>query len=439
MTGAVGTTITGVNNNDGTGATVANAGDINGDGYDDVLIGAPGSPQAYLLFGKDGGLGSTVDPSTLDGTIGFTITTGETGNLFSTSVEGLGDINGDGFDDIIINAASADTPAGTSSGAAYVVFGKSTGFAASINVDNLNGTDGFRLQGPEADSLVNAVAGAGDINGDGFDDIIVGSALDGSTNNGSAFVVFGSDSGFAADISLGALASDQGFEIAGAADSDGLGLTVNSAGDINGDGFDDLMVGSSDYSSAGAGNAFVVYGRDFFNDVAATGTSDGEHLVGTSGEDEIVGAGGADVIHAGAGDDRVVVADSTFEHLDGGGGKDTLVLDSAFNIDLTAMANDVINGFEHIDLNNGLANTLDIDFSSVLDIGEAIDHLIGETNMLVVSGDSSDTVNLAGNWTQRTEQPDGASSQGYTVFDSDDSEASVALQNTIQNINNGTA
>jgi len=247
------------------------------------------------------------------------------------------------------------------------------------------------------------------------------------------------------------MSAEQGFKLSGIDSFDRLGSSVSSAGDINGDGFDDLMIGAGDadgptvngvqnYSrDGGDGETYIIYGRDFFGDGDTTGTVGSDNLVGSSGEDQIDGAGGADVINAGAGDDTVIVGDANFAHLDGGGGQDTLVLDGAFNVDLTAVANNAINGFEHIDLNNGLANTLDIDFSSVLDIGEAIDHLVGEANMLVVSKDEQDTVNLIGNWTERAEQPEGASSQGYTVFDSDDSEASVALQNSIQNINNGQA
>jgi len=82
-------------------------------------------------------------------------------------------------------------------------------------------------------------------------------------------------------------------------------------------------------------------------------------------------------------------------------------------------------------MDNGLANILNIDYASVLDIGNAIDALVGESNMLVASRDDFDTVNLIGDWSERETQPTEASAAGYTVYDSGDSDASVAIQNVI--------
>jgi hypothetical protein len=89
-------------------------------------------------------------------------------------VSSAGDVNGDGFDDLIVGAYGAD-PNGSNSGSSYVVFGKSGGFAATINLSTLDGTNGFRLDGVAADDRSGfSVSSAGDVNGDGFDDLIVG-------------------------------------------------------------------------------------------------------------------------------------------------------------------------------------------------------------------------------------------------------------------------
>lgn len=88
-------------------------------------------------------------------------------------VRAAGDINGDGFADLVVGAYGTDFN-GTDSGSAFVVFGKAGGFSSSLNLSNLNGTTGFKVNGAAGDTAGTAVSGAGDINGDGFDDLMVG-------------------------------------------------------------------------------------------------------------------------------------------------------------------------------------------------------------------------------------------------------------------------
>lgn len=446
-TAAATTIINGIDADDSAGLSVSIAGDLNGDGYDDVVIGGSGGDglangtanagEAYVLFGKAGGLDANVNLSSLqagDGSTGFTLTSNQAGSLLGLSVAMLGDINGDGFSDMAINAPNADSIY-DNTGSAYVVFGKAGGYAATLNVDTLSGSDGFEIIGDGMDAYLggmNTLSSAGDINGDGLNDIIV-SAPSANYGSGAAYVVFGSRDGYAASMSLTDLTPDQGFVLEGAnVDADSIGFAASAAGDINGDGFDDILIGSYDYYSGGAGVTYVVYGGDFTGDVDTTGSENDDVLIGTSGNDTLDGGeSGADVLRGGAGDDVLIIGSENFARIDGGTGQDTLYLNGGFDLDLSAIANNMVTGIEHIDMNNEMANVLDIDFASVLDIGEAIDQLVGEANMLVVSMDETDTINWIGNWTEREEQPAAAASQGYTVFDSDDSNASVAVQNSM--------
>jgi hypothetical protein len=102
-----------------------------------------------VVFGKSGGFTSTINLSTLDGTNGFRLDGVAANDRSGNSVSSAGDVNGDGFDDLIVGAFGAD-PNGNDSGSSYVVFGKSGGFASTLNLSTLDGTNGFRLDGVAA-------------------------------------------------------------------------------------------------------------------------------------------------------------------------------------------------------------------------------------------------------------------------------------------------
>ncbi len=181
LDGSNGFVINGIDERDFSGRSVSGAGDINGDGIDDLIIGAyradPNggySGESYVVFGRDAGFDASLELSALDGSNGFVLNGIDTDDRSGVSVSGAGDINGDGIDDLIIGADGAE-PNGDDSGESYVVFGRDTGFDAALELSELDGSNGFVLNGIDTDDRSGfSVSDAGDINGDGIDDLIIG-------------------------------------------------------------------------------------------------------------------------------------------------------------------------------------------------------------------------------------------------------------------------
>ena len=425
--------------------TVSSAGDINGDGYDDIIVGANygddygfNSGEAYVVFGKAGGFGTAntangnprqvIDLTSLSAAEGFIIQGDAENDQAGYSVSNAGDINGDGYDDIIVGAKYGDD--GTSNaGEAYVVFGKESGFGTEVVTDgharqvidltSLSAADGFIIQGDlPSNEAGRSVSSAGDVNGDGFDDLIVGAPRNGraGVTAGEAYVVFGKAGGFGTEntangnprqvIDLTDLATGEGFKIRGDDQNDEAGASVSSAGDINNDGFDDLIVGApkgNDKNNTLDGEAYVIFGAADIGDVPIstagqnlTGTAGADMLIGAAGNDIINDVGAGDVVRGGASDDIISASDTSFAHIDGGTGNDTLhITGSAINLDIRASQVPSVESIETIFLDGTNGTTLVLDELGVLNITEERENGVA---ILTVNGGTNDNVVFHGTW-----------------------------------------
>ncbi|MEM8714375.1 MAG: integrin alpha, partial [Cyanobacteria bacterium P01_G01_bin.4] len=295
LNGENGFIINGIDIDDNSGVSVSSAGDVNGDGFGDLIIGAryadpngDDSGESYVVFGRSSGFSSTFDLSSLNGSNGFTINGIDDGDLSGISVSSAGDVNDDGFDDLIIGAEGASPNSNTGAGKSYVVFGW-TGFPATFELSSLGGSarTGFFLNGIDVGDLSGrSVSSAGDVNGDGADDFIIGARLadpNGRDDAGQSYVVFGRrrisafSGGFSSRLELSSLNGSNGFLLNGINAGDYSGRSVSSAGDVNGDGVDDLIIGAdgADPRGNGSGESYVVYGTTRFSSTFELSSLDG--------------------------------------------------------------------------------------------------------------------------------------------------------------------
>ena len=258
LNGATGFIVPGLASN-GLGSSVSTAGDINGDGFSDLVLGAIYANSlagaGYVIFGSRSGFPASFNLNNLNGANGFTVPGIVASGLLGSSVSTAGDINGDGLSDIVLGA-----PQGSSyTGASYVIFGNSGGFGAIFNLNTLNGTNGFTVPGITVNNQLGySIDTAGDVNGDGISDLVLGAPY---TNFflGASYVIFGSRRGFPASFNLNNLNGTNGFIVPGVASQGFLGGSVSIAGDINGDGISDLILGAYQANSL-AGASYVIFG-----------------------------------------------------------------------------------------------------------------------------------------------------------------------------------
>ncbi len=453
------------------GDRIAVVGDINSDGYNDYLVTVPRADLgatadaglAYLVFGSANGLG-TFDIKNLTAAQGIKLKGTEFGESLggtslggapslgglvgdanvhyaqSHSVSTIGDINNDGIDDFAVGSPGWGNQGFLDSGAGrtYVVYGQAAGVNwADMTLSSLNGTTGFILNkssaGASSTSNTNnnqlgwSIAGAGDFNGDGLDDMVVsavGETVSGKIGAGAAYVVFGQSgsnvaSTFTATTDLDALVNNgKAAKFAGDYAQDHFGASV-SMGDFNGDGVSDILVGApgSDAGGPDAGKTWLIMGSQanltqalsVNDDTLSAGTHSPGHATIVGGVDRIAGglgndtitgigsvtdagnAGTYDVAYGGAGNDRIEVTGFNLTRVDGGLGNDTLALmGSGMSLDLSNVG-DKVKGFENIDLGNQ-GNTLTMRLADVLQMPDSL----GPNGNVTVSGGATDTVDLVG-------------------------------------------
>ena len=303
---ATGFTLTGEANGDGFGGAVGGGGDVNGDGFDDLIIGASSASstngRAYVVYGR-ATFPNSFSVSGLTAGSGTTLTPGNNGDQLGTSVDIGGDLNNDGRAEILVAAFSADSNFPTvqdNVGKVYVIFG-STNPPASFAVETLSGLDGFKLIGQTANSGTGTPSTfAGDVNGDGLQDVLIGAADAGTGAAGAVYVVYGAVGGFSNEIFLGTLNGSDGYVLTGAAAGDAAGFDVAALGDLNSDGRSDFILSAPDADPAGlnrAGKIYVVYGQEttpaaISLSTLETGATPGEVFRGTTADfrPETVGA-----------------------------------------------------------------------------------------------------------------------------------------------------
>ena len=414
---------------DTAGFSVSSAGDVNGDGWSDMIISAHfqvvsglagNTGKTYVVYGSAAlSALQSISLGSVGGSVpGFVISGWQAGEESGTSVSSAGDFNGDGKADMLVSAYFNDT-AGTNAGMTYVVLGKNGNVAVDLE-DIKNNIGGFAIRGENASDLSGvSVSSGGDINGDGLADIILGApfkAEGGGANTGHSFVVYGKSS--TTQVNLTDIGNNiGGFAIIGQGAQDLSGYSVGAAGDLNGDGLADLIVGAHGYDAAHSGvqtgRSYIIFGSKngafaAGSAVDNTGTSANDTLTSTgsqtlaggsfsagTGNDTFV-ASGADVLLGGMGKDIFTVNSSMITALqnnygaggnttqlakiDGGGGIDTLRMGGTggLGLDFSLIGNasvgniegaSRINSIERIDLRTDTAaNQITLRVADVLDM-----------------------------------------------------------------------
>lgn len=267
---------------------VANAGDVNGDGIKDLLVGIPfdssnNRGRAAVIFGQANGFPLTLDLDAL-GANGVIFVGQVNGDQFGRTVAGAGDVNGDGFDDFVIGAPGNDAGVASSErGAAYVIFGKAD--LATFGMATLDGTNGFKIAGDTRRTGVSGIAQAvggynlagagagGDFNGDGFDDVVIGAPdiqafAAGGATSGAAFIIFGKNTNagtggtaFTSPLSVADLTGANGMMFGSTTANHFMGSEVGFVGDVNQDGFDDFSLGNMVRPELGSRTSYIIFGR----------------------------------------------------------------------------------------------------------------------------------------------------------------------------------
>ncbi|WP_125558513.1 LamG-like jellyroll fold domain-containing protein [Pseudoalteromonas rubra] len=417
------------------GAQVLPTGDFNSDGLTDFIVShglfVDTSGTSYVVHGRIGGEavkynsiksagnGIKITPQG-SGNYGFDFGDATLDALPSFTTSHVGDVNADGVDDIALLLTDTGCCSGIEHPRAYILFG-GVDVADEINLaDIANGNGGFvihndasNIDHSDLQVILGSIGGAGDLNGDGFDDIIIGDPF-AEDNKGRVYAVYGragTEPVYLSEI----IETHQGFYSEGNG-GEQLGQFIASAGDINGDGIKDIQFGTPSanknnlnntgavYVLNGDGKLVTLWGTEG-NDTV-TGTASADNIATGTGDDVIRTNGGTDAVYAGPGEDTIYISDNTFTRIDAGGNTDTLVFDgSGINLDLATQASRVRN-VEVFDIRGSGANSITLNKS------------VSSNSNLRILGDNDDYVGAANNQWVDSETTQVIDNVTYKVFTS---------------------
>ncbi|WP_394493421.1 LamG-like jellyroll fold domain-containing protein [Shewanella sp. ENK2] len=396
------------------GAQVLPTGDFNSDGLTDFIVShglyVDLSGTSYVVNGRIGGEavkynniksagnGIKIVPEG-SGNFGFDFGDATLDALPSFTTSHVGDVNADGVDDIALLLTDTGCCSAIEHPRAYILFG-GVNVADEINLGDIaNGNGGFVIHNDASNIdhhqlqvILGSIGGAGDLNGDGYDDIIIGDPF-AEDNKGRVYAVYGrkgTEPVYLNEI----IETSQGFYSEGNG-GEQLGQFIASAGDINGDGIKDIQFGTPSsnknnlnntgavYVLNGDGNLVTLWGTD--GDDSITGSAAADNIATGTGDDVIRTNGGSDAVYTGPGEDVIYISDNDFTRIDGGGNTDTLVFDgSGIHLNLAATASRVRN-VEVFDIRGSGANSITLNKS------------VSSNSNLRILGDENDYVGAANN------------------------------------------